>query len=72
MLRTLAIVVFVLFKMNRHGLKLHLKEVNDELKKGIDKLGSTRFNKLKRRKIMYLNLLRYKHPNKKNATKSKK
>lgn len=58
--------------MNRHGLKLHLKIINDKLKQipEIDKKSKTKkFKKLIRRKIMYQNLLKYIHP-KKNIKKT--
>lgn len=57
--------------MNRHGLKLHLKIVNDKLKQITlkDKQEKTKkFNKLIRRRLMYQNLLKFVHP-KKDKTK---
>ena len=36
--------------MNIHGYKLKIRELQQELKKGKDKLGSLKFNRLQKRK----------------------
>ena len=44
--------------MNIWGAKRHIKEINQELKKGTKKLGEKRFNELQKRKDRYLAIIK--------------
>lgn len=56
-------------RMNRHGLKLHIALINDELKKGKDKLGINVYKNLTKKKRMYQNILKYKQKKKRSKKK---